>query len=142
MGPNKLKFGISIQNFKIILLTFTFHWPKQVTWPRLNSKRTGSAVLPRAWKERRTRKIMNSPMVTTVKFNFQKQSLVLKSWTPVPLAEHILNYNHHLIKELFTDTTKVSKSRERLSVSHPAWLQRSFPQVVQTLSNCLSELVF
>lgn len=81
-------------------------------------------------------------MVTTVKFNFQKQSLVLESWTPAPLAEHILNHNHHLIKDLFIETTKVHKSRERLSVSHPAWLQQSVPQVVQTLSNCLSELVF
>lgn len=80
-------------------------------------------------------------MVTTVKFNFQKQSLVLESWNPVPLAEHILNHNHQLIKELFIEITKVRKSRERLSV-FPAWLQQAAPQSVQTLSNCLSELGF
>lgn len=41
MGPNRLKFGIGIHNLKIILLAFIFHWPKQIIWPCLNSKRTG-----------------------------------------------------------------------------------------------------
>lgn len=75
MGPNRLKFGISFQNFKVILLAFTIRWPKKITWPCLNFRRMRKCNLTMCLEREENQKNYEVLMVTELRFKKKKKIL-------------------------------------------------------------------